>query len=184
VSFASGRRHQMVGYSSVRDTIDRMGFSLDGAFTSHVSVLGASTVSTANLACAYLFRTWVPIVVTKLGTLNGTISGSPNWDVAIYDSGWNRLVSTGGTAQSGASAFQMADVTDTTLKAGLYYIAGVSDTTTGSQHRVTNAVQTAAKQWGMFQMAAAYPLPDPFTPATVGATRYMIPAIEWERADL
>src|SRR4051794_4906204 len=64
----------------------------------------------------------VPVVVTKLAWLNGATLGS-NIDVGIYDDNGLRLVSSGAVAQSGVSAVQVADITDTPLGPGCYYLA-------------------------------------------------------------
>lgn len=96
--------------------------------------VGAHTLTTntnwESAGLAILMPVIVPrrVVVTKLGWFNGTaVSG--NVDAGIYTGGGGndditrRIVSTGTTAQSGTSAWQVVDITDTAIGPGVYYFA-------------------------------------------------------------
>jgi hypothetical protein len=63
--------------------------------------------------------------------LNGA-TASGNMDVGIYDYAGTRLVSSGSTAQSGTSAFQDFDITDTLLGPGIFYLAPPTTTPSDS----------------------------------------------------
>lgn len=86
----------------------------------------------ANRAVFYPFMLPGPGTALKMFVMNGaTING--NVDVGIYDAAGNRLVSAGSTAQSGANALQVFDITDTELAAGVnYYMALASSSSTAT----------------------------------------------------
>lgn len=111
----------------------------------------------ANLAIFVPFTVYEPITVVKLSILNGTaVSG--NVDIGIYGAGGARLVSSGSTAQAGASAIQTFDITDTYLVPGLHYLALAIDNATGTIDNVgVTAIDVEAL--GVMQQATAFPLP-------------------------
>lgn len=122
------------------------------------------TWPTANLAFYIPISVHSTLTVVKMFIENGgTASG--NVDLGIYDAGGTRLVSTGSTAQSGTSAIQEFDITDTTLTPGLYYLAMAIDNTTATLQRwsVTTAL---AKAIGVCTQASAFALPSSATFAT------------------
>jgi len=95
---------------------------------------GSAAWPTANKAIFIPFPVFYPITVYKMFVENGTtLSGSI--DVGIYDRGGARKISIGATAQSGTSAIQEFNITDTTLNPGLYYLAIAMDNTTGHVQR-------------------------------------------------
>lgn len=99
-----------------------------------------------------------PFTVARIGVGNGTaVSG--NIDAGVYDSQGNRLVSSGSTAQSGTSAVQWLDVTDTTLNPGLYYMALSVDNTTATVLRSAGLNQTEQRILGCFVETSAFALP-------------------------
>jgi len=103
-----------------------------------------------------------------------------NVDVGIYDLSWNRLVSAGSTARSGASALQFADVTDTYLRPGRYYIAASNSGTTANNHvRVCQALSAVMVQGlGVFDSGTdAFPLPNPLTNMVAAATFSILPLV-------
>lgn len=107
------------------------------------------------------------MVVVKMFCLNGTaVSG--NLDIGIYDSSGTLLVSSGSTAQAGTSTIQSFDIADTTLSAGIYYMAMVMDNGTGTVAR-SNATATACGGGGQLQQNTAFPLPNPATWAANGS---------------
>lgn len=114
-----------------------------------------------------------PFLAAKMYVLNGgTVSG--NIDVGIYDSQGNLIVSKGSTAQSGTSAIQTFDITDTTLNPGLYYLAVAMDNTTGIiNHWVPTAIN--ARMSGVLMAASSFALPATVTYAAL--TQAFIPTI-------
>ena len=87
---------------------------------------GASgTWPTADLAISQPVRIKTRVVVTKLYA--GVSISSGNVDIGLYDAGGTLLVSKGTAA---ATTSYSADITDTTVGPGLFYIALVADNTT------------------------------------------------------
>lgn len=120
-----------------------------------------------------------PVTVLQLGWDNGTAPGD-NVDVGIYDTSWNRLVSTGSTATGAATSTPaFADVTDTTLARGWYYIAMSRDSVTAN--RLGNIAVNSnplLKLCGVQDSATnAFPLPDPLTNMAAAATAIHIPGM-------
>jgi hypothetical protein len=112
------------------------------------------------------FRVFKGMTVYQLGWQNGSGTMTDSVDIGIYDASWNRKVSGGGTARSGAAAVQWVDVTDTFLQVGKYYIVQANNGTTASQARTLYGSITTglAAGLGVFDSATtAYPLPNPLT---------------------
>lgn len=117
---------------------------------------GATTWPSADLAIFLPVVIAGPFTIRKAGCENGTNSG--NVDLGVYTAELSLVVSTGSTAMAGGSVWQEIDVTDTTIPAGLYYIAMVMNNTTGAN--AASAVGTGVmRASGAFQMASAFPLP-------------------------
>lgn len=93
-----------------------------GLYPSYNSVSYTAGTVTANRAYVTPFTLRRPVVVTKLGWINGGTAAG-NVDVGIYDNNLDKIISTGSTAQSGTNAKQTVDITDTALSPGIYYIA-------------------------------------------------------------
>lgn len=107
---------------------------------------------TANTAIFVPFVVHTELIAVKIGVCNGaTVSG--NVDVGIYDDQQNRLVSVGSTAQSGVSATQSFDITDTTLVPGVYFMALNVDNVTGTVIRWTPGVVGIAGGFGVYNQA-------------------------------
>ena len=130
---------------------------------------GASAVwPAANDALFIPFSLSEPVLVKRLGWTNGaTVAG--NVDCGIYDTAGVRLLSTGTTAQSGTSAIQSVDVTDTQLGPGLFYMALASDSATATFNRYIASDVMFVKFTGMAKQATAFVLPATATLATVTA---------------
>lgn len=125
----------------------------------------AATWPTANKAIFVPFVVRRAFTVRQLAWWNGSaVSG--NVDCGVYDEVGTKIVSAGSTAQSGTSAAQIVNVTDSLLPAGLYYAAMARDTTTGSTGcgQALNAAH--ARAVGAYCMTSAFPLP---TTATFAA---------------
>lgn len=111
-----------------------------------------------------------PVTIAKMAVNNGSaVSG--NIDVAIYSATWNRLVSAGSTAQSGTSAIQIFDITDTTLNPGLYYLGVALDNTTGTLAGWSfTGGSLELRSFNVYQEASAFALPSAFTGAAMAQT--------------
>lgn len=83
----------------------------------------ASNATGATNQAVYVpFCVQRPMTVLQMWCINGaTVNG--NIDAGIYDTGKNRLVSLGATAQAGTTAIQQLNITDTFLLPGVYYMA-------------------------------------------------------------
>jgi hypothetical protein len=146
------------------------GCGLAGAF-------GFTPAATAwpasNRAIFVPFR--VPRLVTVYKMACGTGTGTTgNFDLGIYDRFGNKLVSTGSTAKTTASAERIVDVTDTVLLPGLYYLAMATDGTEGYIASVPGNLGMV-KLMGCREMETAFALPDTATFATVQAA--FVPSI-------
>src|SRR5689334_23396390 len=76
--------------------------------------VGSAVWPTANLAIYCPFRIGTSRLARKLYWVNGAaVSG--NVDCGIYDVAGRKLVSAGSTAQTGTTAVQSVDITDTML---------------------------------------------------------------------
>lgn len=100
----------------------------------------------------------------------GTQSG--NFDVGVYDSLGNRVVSKGSTAQSTltVSALNEVTFTSTPLAAGQYYLAFAADNVTGAF--VLSAADPLSKY--QLQVATSFPLPATLTPGTAHPTAALL----------
>lgn len=122
----------------------------------------------ANRAIFAPFRVPVPVTATKIVIGGGATAGG-NYDVGIYKPDGTRLVSSGTLART-AAAENVADITDTTLMPGMYYLAIALDgvnTIVSFPH--VSALATYPKLLGMREMATAFTLPSTATFATTSA---------------
>ena len=148
--------------------------------TSVLPAPAAAAWPSANRAYFVPFR--LPIAVTVYKMACGTGTGTTgNFDLGIYDSFGNRLVSTGSTAKTTASSERIVDVTDTFLLPGFYYLAMVTDGVTNYVQVVFNNLGKT-KLAGIREMATAFALPATATLAS--ATFNCVPAVAaYLRAD-
>lgn len=115
---------------------------------------------TANLAIYIPVEIYQPVTIAKMAVCNGTaVSG--NIDVGIYDVSQDNWITKGSTAQTGTSAIQIFDITDTLLNPGLHYMAVALDNTTATLMGYTGGVAPEIGAHGVFQQASAFPLPNP-----------------------
>lgn len=98
------------------------------------------------------------MVVAQLWVMNGA-TASGNLNLGLYDIAGTRLVVSGSTAQSGTSAVQLTNVTDTSVGAGVYYVALVMDGTTGTAFRFAPPTAGLCACIGIAQQASAFSLP-------------------------
>lgn len=123
---------------------------------------GVSTAwPSANLAIFIPIRVSEPVTVYKIAVGAGATAAG-NFDVGLYDSAGNRLVSSGATAK-GASVEHILDVTDTRIGPGLYYLAMSAD---GTNNYILNTPSGTSpvplqktRAHGILAMASAYVLP-------------------------
>lgn len=111
-------------------------------------------------------------IVADLATENGSAAGG-NVDIGIYDTSWNRLISTGSQGSVGNSIWQWFDVTDTALPPGRYYLAMSRDDITANRQRYLNMGASApvAAFFGVLDSATdAFPLPNPLTNMAAATT--------------
>lgn len=137
--------------------------------------IGYSTVTgtwpSANLAFYIPFSIETTVIAQKMAWENGgTVAGTV--DVGIYDINKNLLVSLGATSQTGTSSIQFADITDTTLTPGNYYMAMLmSDASTALAGHNANLHQLVLQTCGVQQQAVgAANLPSSATFANPGQT--------------
>ena len=125
------------------------------------SVGGNAGWPTANKAFFIPFEVETTVVAYKM--IFNVSSQSGNYDIGLYSETGTRLVSTGSTAVPAAGA-AMADISNTTLVPGTYFMALNVDNTTASIGR-NSALGTPIMQiCGMQQQAlGAVTLPNPAT---------------------
>lgn len=105
--------------------------------------------------------------------VNGGTSVAGNFDVGIYTSDGTKLVSSGSTARSGTNTVQFADITDTILAPGRYYLGCSSDSVTGQFWRLVCPNVFYADTAGIKE-EATFPLPTTATMTTATATTYPV----------
>lgn len=117
----------------------------------------SATYPAANRALFFPLTIHVPAVAYRMWVWNGSaVSG--NFDLGLYQENGTRLVSSGGTAQSGTSSIQVVDIADTLLPAGTTWVGVVFDNTTATTLRINPSAVYMAPL-GCYQQATAYPLP-------------------------
>lgn len=142
---------------------------VDSGYISSVSVLApmnpTAPVSTAwpsaNLAIFIPFCLGSPVTVCKLAAGAGT-TATGNFDVGIYDSAGNKIVSSGATAK-GSSVEHIIDIADTRIGPGVYYLAMSADGTNNYVMVTPSGSSPVPLQktrlYGVLNMATAYTLP-------------------------
>lgn len=132
--------------------------SMTGTQLANFSAIGSGTWPTANLAIFIPFRITAPMTAKLLWVANGA-TASGNIDLGIYDVAGTRIINKGSTAQSGTSAIQTLDITDTQIGPGVFYLAMAMDNTTGTTARYVPTAVTLCAFIGAAQMASAFALP-------------------------
>lgn len=131
--------------------------------------LASRTWPTANLAVFAPIVLEDTVIVDRLGIVNGAaVSG--NFDLGVYTSAGSLLISTGSTAQAGITAVQAVDVGNTSLSAGVYFLAVVLNNTTGTWDVETVLDPPEYRALGFMQMTSAFPLPATASLATYAST--------------
>lgn len=138
---------------------------LSETYNAALGTLGSGTWPAQNLALYIPFRVESPVTVVKITWTNGaTVNG--NLDVGIYDRYGNLLVNKGSTAQSGTSAIQTADITDTLLNPGNYFMALCSNSATATFQRWSNPSAVYLRGCGVQQEDRGASAPTLATTAT------------------
>lgn len=119
----------------------------------------------ANRALFTPFNLYSEVTLYSLFCVNG-VAISGNVDIGIYDAVGTKIVSTGSTGQAGIHRVQNINITPTVLGAGLFYLAMVMDNGTGQVLR-RSIGGSVGRCEGLYQMAAAFPLPANATFAVV-----------------
>lgn len=117
-----------------------------------------------------------PMLARRMYMANGNVAGN-TVDMGIFTKNGARIVSSGSAAQTGASALQFFDITDTWLSPDQYYMAAVINGTTGTTHRFNPSI-ILCQQLGVLKATSAYLLPASVTLATVTAAYVPIIGIE------
>jgi len=128
---------------------------------------------------AYAIPFLVPAAVTFTGAFmfTGTLPGTTNYDIGIYREDFTRVASLGATAAvNNSGSLQPASggtfSTAVTVPRGRYFMAMSAASTTFTVSATVNA-NHISRAFGLFKMATAHPLPDPFVPASMGTTAFM-----------
>lgn len=122
---------------------------------------GSSTWPAANRIIYVPFYVGQDVLAQQMDCYNGTVVAG-NIDLGIYTWGGTRLVSLGATAQAGTSVPQVANITDTALSMGWYYM-GLSCTSTTSTFFRTAGSNLMLQAHGVRQEAGAGSLPSTAT---------------------
>jgi hypothetical protein len=159
-------------------TIAPLEMSAGGSFSTASSLIGLNTTGTAstawpaaNLAIFVPILVPFPVTVYKMTAGAGGTAGG-NFDLGIYDTAGNRLVSSGASART-ASVEHVLNTTDVVIGPGLYYLAMAADGTNTWMCWASSVQLT--RLCGVMNMATAYTLPATATYAA--ATNAAIPAI-------
>lgn len=139
-----------------------------------VSAFASATWPANNQAIFIPFVLSMPELIVKLFVMNGA-TASGNIDMGIYDDAGTRIVSIGTTAQTGTSAIQAFDITDTQVGPGRFYLALALSSTVGTVFRLTSATANYASMMGAAEQATAFALPA--TATFVAPTSSYVPLI-------
>lgn len=125
-----------------------------------------SATWTANQMNGYPVVVTRGITIRKLYSANGA-TASGNIDVGVYDESYNKVISSGSTAQAGAGALQEFDVADTPISAGLYYVVFALDNATGTVYRSESISTPFHNLLGGIRQSSAFALPATLAPTAV-----------------
>jgi len=133
----------------------------------------------ANRAIFQPFTLLERVVVRNLFIANGGVVGG-NFDLGIYDSLLERIVSTGATAQVGTSSLQFVNIVSTPLEPGEYFWAAAFD---GTVATVAQFVQAAASIQLLSAgfLASSYPLPVRITGTFSGGLALPVQGMGFDR---
>lgn len=138
------------------------------------TIVGSVAWPTANLAIYIPFYIYTPRIITTISWINIT-AGTDSVDVGIYGQDGSKLVSSGSVLTSGSSAVQTADITDTTLNPGFYYMAMAVNGTTATFRFPSSITAPQAEAFGIYEQTSAFNLPSTATFAV--SSRTILPII-------
>lgn len=102
----------------------------------------------------------IPSAVTVVELAYGCQStATGNVDIGLYTASGSKLISTGSTAKSTSTAVISVDVTDTSITAGLYYLALNNDTTTDTFQALSDTAPTPAARGVLTETLGSVTLP-------------------------
>lgn len=162
--------YQMLGNGGVIHT-----YSLNCGVGSSIytgSITAAAWPAT-NKAIFVPFTIDTYVTAYQMAFIVGTQSGS--YDIGLYDELGNRLVRTGTTVP--VAGFAAADITDTTLGPGTYFMALNIDNTTATVIQISPDLQTQRVLGVQEQAVGALTLPDPATFANPSTTNQIVPQL-------
>lgn len=146
-----------------------------GRFESATVAYGTAGWPANNLAVYMPVHLPAPFTVSRFLVANGSnLTGTV--DVGLYNFEGTRLLSTGNTARSGASAVQYIGVTDQRFPAGHYYLGMVTSSTTGTYGRLVISAGAApfdSRMCGLLEESlGSAVLPATMTPAAYTRTTW------------
>lgn len=145
-----------------------------------MSVTAATSTAwpAANLAIFVPVRIPFPVTVFKM-VVGAGATAAGNFDVGIYDSNGNKLVSSGATAK-GSSVEHIIDVTDTRIGPGVYYLAMSADGTNNYIMLTPSGTSPVPLQkirlYGVLEATTSYVLPASVT-FSAASSAVSVPAI-------
>jgi hypothetical protein len=152
--------------------------SYGGAIREILTAAPASGAIAAAIAYLVPFRIAVPRLAQKMWTFNGA-TATGNIEIGIYlldpTGVCPLLVKAGPTAQSGTSAVQEFDITDTWLLPGDYYAAVASSSASTTLFRASVADEIAMSLLLTTATATSGTLPTTLTPAANATATVLLP---------
>jgi hypothetical protein len=129
-----------------------------GAYHGGTNTPASAVHPVANSAFFYPMAVPINYTVKRMWWLNGaTLAGTV--DVGVYKEDGTRAVSAGSTSPTPINSIQFADVADTLLTPGMYYLAiSASLGTTTFWRHVLQGIDDG-RALGIVQQATAHPLP-------------------------
>jgi hypothetical protein len=112
---------------------------------------------TNDLAIYVPFAIGMPVRVLTLWFANGSV-GTDNYDIGLFNAAGTKLASSGATAKAAGAAETVANIADTLIGPGLYYI-GLSSASTASSFTMYSVASPIGAAFGVKQEASAHPLP-------------------------
>lgn len=144
------------------------------------SGIASAAWPSANDPLAVPFRTAEDMTISHFAWLNGSAGATDNFDIGIYDTSFNQIITTGSVLRGGANIWQTANVADTLIPAGSYYLCCANNGITANQlsvHAGLVSILNVAFQ-GCFDSATnAFPLPDPLTNMAAATVMTRIPVM-------
>lgn len=132
----------------------------------------------ASKPVAIPFTVATAAIATHLGVALGTTGGN-TFDIGIYDTSFNKIVSLGSTTMTVTAAWQWTDITDTVLNPGRYYLAASCSNTATQRIMLSSQLGTS-----VFAMAGvmdsgtnSLPLANPLASMVSAATFSRVPLI-------